>query len=90
MRSELSTARYHSGPSGDHLAPDNGLKALDVATSKLTCYQYQSRDDSSIGGNFVKSTLESHATGPLHASTLSNCDRSFVSQPKEVIHLERG
>jgi hypothetical protein len=31
-----------------------------------------------------------HATGPLRASTLSNCDRSFVSQSEEVIHLERG
>jgi hypothetical protein len=30
------------------LATDNGQKALDVATSKLTCYQYQSRDDTSI------------------------------------------
>jgi len=149
------------------LVTDNGLKALDVATSKITCYQYQSRDDSRIGGTCVKSTLESrdgtfwvanalsldefnlsrgkwqaqalsvpvpcrlchsasqfshgparmwssvnnyhryrpidrmtkstasfssrdYATGPLCASTLSNCDRSIVSRSEEVIHLERG
>jgi hypothetical protein len=60
MRSEPSNCnillRTERGSSG---SPRTRPEDSGRRTSKLTCYQYQSRDDSSIGGNFVKSTLES-------------------------------
>jgi hypothetical protein len=39
---------------------------------------------------YIVGSSRDYATGPLRASTLSNCDRSFVSQSEEVIHPERG